>query len=161
MAENSFFNNGILNLDLLLQLQEKPAPFTPGEPLFWDDPHISGQMLANVCRALKPGGYFVLDVTTPQLEDHRKEKTKWYAAGAGFWQPTPHIVLDNSFKYLDQSIYLDQYIIIKSDGARAVYRNWFQDFTPEMIWAELSEAGFDILSLCGDLTSEPYQEGCE
>ena len=23
----------------------KPPPFTPGEPLFWDDPHISAQML--------------------------------------------------------------------------------------------------------------------
>ena len=29
----------------LVELQQKPAPFTPGEPLFWDDPHISGQML--------------------------------------------------------------------------------------------------------------------
>jgi len=29
----------------LLRLQEKPAPFTPGEPLFWNDPHISKQML--------------------------------------------------------------------------------------------------------------------
>ena len=29
----------------LLQLQQKPAPFTPGEALFWDDPHISSQML--------------------------------------------------------------------------------------------------------------------
>ena len=29
----------------LADLQQKPAPFTPGEPLFWDDPHISSQML--------------------------------------------------------------------------------------------------------------------
>lgn len=29
----------------LIQLQQKPAPFTPGEALFWDDPHISSQML--------------------------------------------------------------------------------------------------------------------
>ena len=35
-----------LNLDLLQALQEKPEPFTPGELLFWDDPHISKQMLA-------------------------------------------------------------------------------------------------------------------
>ena len=30
----------------LLNHQKKPEPFTPGEPLFWDDPHISSQMLA-------------------------------------------------------------------------------------------------------------------
>lgn len=29
----------------LIELQKKPDPFTPGEPLFWDDPHISKQML--------------------------------------------------------------------------------------------------------------------
>ncbi len=29
----------------LLDLQQKPVPFTPGEVLFWDDPHISAQML--------------------------------------------------------------------------------------------------------------------
>ena len=30
----------------LASCQVKPVPFTPGEPLFWDDPHISAQMLA-------------------------------------------------------------------------------------------------------------------
>ena len=34
-----------MNLQKLKELQQKPAPFTPGEPLFWDDPHISTQML--------------------------------------------------------------------------------------------------------------------
>ena len=28
-----------------IELQQKPEPFTPGEPLFWADPHISSQML--------------------------------------------------------------------------------------------------------------------
>ena len=32
-------------LPQLFELQQKPAPFTPGEPLFWNDPHISSQML--------------------------------------------------------------------------------------------------------------------
>ena len=30
----------------LIELQEMPAPFTLGESLFWDDPHISSKMLA-------------------------------------------------------------------------------------------------------------------
>lgn len=34
-----------MDIESIKQLQEKPAPFTPGEPLFWDDPHISPQML--------------------------------------------------------------------------------------------------------------------
>ena len=29
----------------LIELQQKPEPFAPGEHLFWNDPHISKQML--------------------------------------------------------------------------------------------------------------------
>lgn len=32
-------------LPQLLQLQQKPVPFESGEPFFWNDPHISAQML--------------------------------------------------------------------------------------------------------------------
>ena len=35
-----------MNLEQINRLQEKPEPFAPGEPLFWDDPHISTQMLS-------------------------------------------------------------------------------------------------------------------
>jgi SAM-dependent methyltransferase len=35
-----------LSLDILQQLSVRPPLFTPGEALFWDDPHISRQMLA-------------------------------------------------------------------------------------------------------------------
>jgi len=35
-----------LDLEALSVLQERPETFTPGEELFWDDPHISAQMLA-------------------------------------------------------------------------------------------------------------------
>ena len=44
---------------------EKPIPFTPGEPLFWDDPHISAQMLkAHLIEA----GYQVNDCGTHGTE---------------------------------------------------------------------------------------------
>ena len=32
-------------LSQLIDLQQKPEPFITGEPLFWNDPHISKQML--------------------------------------------------------------------------------------------------------------------
>lgn len=36
----------MLDLSQLQAYQHKPDPFTPGEALFWDDPHISEQMLS-------------------------------------------------------------------------------------------------------------------
>ncbi len=35
-----------MNILQLTEYLKKPEPFEPGEPLFWDDPHISKQMLA-------------------------------------------------------------------------------------------------------------------
>ena len=48
MVENQglIVNGDKLNLVRLQQLQQRPEPFTPGAPLFWDDPHISKGMLA-------------------------------------------------------------------------------------------------------------------
>ena len=260
----------------LLQLQHRPAPFTPGEALFWDDPHISSQMLQahlnpdidaasrkplridrsvkwltetlglrsgdsvldlgcgpglyasrfaraglqvtgvdysrrsieyatnharenqldihyryqnylelndenqyeaafliygdycplnpeqrstllrNVHRALKPGGWFVLDVTTRECRKKHGVKNSWYASESGFWKPGPHLVLEAGFDYPEQSIWLDQYTVIEADGNVSVYRNWFQDYTPEAVTAELSQAGFAVKGLWGDLSGTPY-----
>lgn len=260
----------------LIELQEKPAPFTPGEPLFWNDPHISKQMLEahlnpnvdaasrrpetidrivqwliqtlglkpgdslldlgcgpglyasrfarlgfqvtgvdysrrsidyaskyakenhldiayryenylelqdenlydavfliygdlcplspgqratllkNIVRALKPKGTFVLDVTTRECRKKYGNKNRWYAAESGFWKPGPHLVLEEGFDYPEQSLWLDQYTVIESDEKISVYRNWFQDYTPDTITAELAQAGFIVESICGDLTGQPY-----
>lgn len=265
----------------LIELQQKPAPFTPGEPLFWDDPHISSQMLAvhldsnieaasrktetidrsvqwltetlglktsaslldlgcgpglyasrfardgfhvtgvdyshrsieyatkyasenalnityryqnyleltdencydaafliygdfcplspeqrkqllkNISHALKPDGKFVLDVST---RTHRKKygnKNHWYAAPTGFWKPGPHLVLEEGFDYPEQSIWLDQYTVIEADEKITVYRNWFQDYTPEAITEELSQSGFATDSFWSDLTGTPYTPASE
>jgi SAM-dependent methyltransferase len=273
------FNFGYLNLDKLLRLQQKPEPFTPGEPLFWNDPHISKQMLAahlsqntdlasrrqetidatvrwlvdylklkigqtvldlgcgpglyatrlaqqglqltgvdysqtsieyatraademglpityryqdyltitdtaqydlalliygdycplnpeqrsqllqNVLRALKPGGYFVLDVTTRAGRAKWEQKNCWYVVESGFWKPGPHLVLEEGFDYPEQDIYLDQSIVIEADGRLTVYRNWFQDFDRDSITRELTRAGLRVDSLWNDLLGTPFSEG--
>ncbi len=268
-----------LNLELLQALQEKPAPFTPGEPLFWDDPHISKGMLAthldptidlasrrpetidrtvawivetlglepgdsvldlgcgpglytqrfarrglrvsgvdysrrsieyagqqaaeqgqdihyryqdyltlddpelykavflifgdfcplspekrsrllrNVRRALLPGGRFVLDVTTRAGRMQWKGEKRWYVAESGFWKPGRHLVLEEDFDYPEQAIYLNQFTVIEADGKVSVYRNWFQDYDPASITAELEAGGFTVEGIWGDLTGTPYEEG--
>ena len=273
-----FFNFGYLNLDKLIRLQQKPAPFTPGEPLFWNDPHIAKQMLSahlsqstdsasrksetieasvrwllsyldlkigqtildlgcgpglyasrltqhglsvtgvdysqnsidyanksardqgleityryqdyltltdtreydlvlliygdycplnpeqrsqllqNVKRALKPGGYFVLDVSTREVRRKLGQKNGWYVVESGFWKPGPHLVLDQGFDYPDQSLYLDQSIVITAGGELSVYRNWFQDFDQASISSEILRAGLRVESLWNDLQGTPFSE---
>ncbi len=277
----TIFKNGNLDISSLIALQQKPAPFTPGEPLFWDDPHISSEMLkvhldpevdlasrrpviidatiewivrevdleegnsvldlgcgpglytsrlaergmrvtgvdysrrsiayardyaekngldityryenyldladagqydlvmlifgdycplnpeqrrtllANVRRALKPGGRFVLDVSTRPLRMKHGAKNQWYAVKRGFWRPGPHLVLETGFDYPEQLIYCNQMIVIEEGGGLTVYRNWFQDYTPETIEAELSVDGFNVVGLWGDLMGTPWTEDSE
>lgn len=270
-----------MNLVLIRQLQEKPDPFTPGEPLFWDDTHISAQMLkwhlnpendvasrrpetiqrsvdwlvamlglqaggtvldlgcgpglytarlaekglqvtgvdysrrsieyasqyasehhldihyryqdyltlfdetqydaalliygdlcplspaqrktllANVRRALKPRGHFVLDVTTRAHRLKHGSRNGWYAAGQGFWKQGPHLALEEGFDYPEQSIFLDQVIVIEENGKVSVYRNWFQDFSRETITGELEQAGFVVKSVWNDLLGTPFTKNTE
>jgi SAM-dependent methyltransferase len=282
MTTNNFILNPLtLNLAALQELRQPPAPFTPGEPLFWDDPHISAQMLTihldnesdaasrrfetidhsvdwiittlglqpgdavldlgcgpglyaarlagkglrvtgvdysrrsiayandyarqhgleityryqnyleitdenqydaallifgdfcplspgqralllhNVRRALKPGGGFVLDVSTRECRKKHSNRNGWRALANGFWNPGPHLLLEDGFDYPAQSIWLDQSVVIEENGKILVYRNWFQDYTPETITAELIAGGFTFESLWGDLIGTPYEPGSE
>ena len=270
-----------MKTEAIKQLQEKPAPFTPGEALFWDDPHISAQMLkwhldpnndvasrrpetiqrsvdwlittlglhtghhildlgcgpglyaarlaekglrvtgvdysrssieyatryaaehrldicyryqnyltltdenqyeaalliygdlcplspdqrktllSNVHRALKPGGHFVLDVTTRAHRRKYGNRNGWYAAETGFWKPGPHLVLEDGFDYPEQSIFLDQAIVIEESEKISVYRNWFQDYDRATIIAELEQAGFAVQSIWNNLLGTPFTDDTE
>ena len=124
-------------------------------------PEQRSTLLKNTHRALKPNGYFVLDVTT---REHRKRfgnKNGWYAAETGFWKPGSHLVLEEGFDYPEQSIWLDQYTTIEADGKVSVYRNWFQDYTPETIREELQQGDFKVKSLWNDLMGTPITSGTE
>lgn len=123
-------------------------------------PEQRAKLLANIRSALKPGGWFILDVTTPRLRQKYGLQNGWYAAEQGFWKPGPHLVLEQGFAYPDD-LFLDQYIVIESDGKISVYHNWFQEYSPDTIRSELETGGFEIVSLWGDLTGTPYTPDSE
>ncbi|HHW11150.1 MAG TPA: class I SAM-dependent methyltransferase [Firmicutes bacterium] len=115
------------------------------------------RLLKTVRSSLTDGGRFVLDVTTSECRKRKSEAKRWYAAGPGFWSDKPHIVLEQEFCYPDELVCCDQYIVVDQDGQVRVFRNWFQDFTPEAISRELEEGGFRLLGLYSDLLGTPYQ----
>lgn len=119
-------------------------------------PPQRSHLLANVHRALKPGGHFVLDVTTPVLRKREGLQNGWYAHPTGFWKPGPHLVLEQGFAYEDD-LFLDQYIVVEQTGKISVYRNWFQDYTAASIRAELEANRFSVESLWSDLTGTPLE----
>jgi SAM-dependent methyltransferase len=118
-------------------------------------PEQRSRLLRNVHRALRPHGKFVLDVTTRELRKKYSNRNAWQALETGFWKPGPHLVLEEGFDYPEQSIWLDQFTTIEADGKVSIYRNWFQDYSPETIRAELKQNLFIVDGLWGDLTGSP------
>ncbi len=120
------------------------------------NPEQRSRLLQNISRALKPNGKFVLDVTTRECRKLHGIRNSWRALETGFWKPGPHLLLEEGFDYPEQSLWLDQYTVIEAGGKISVYRNWFQDYTPETICAELEQGGFAVVSLGADLMGTPY-----
>jgi len=124
-------------------------------------PEQRAQLLHNIHQALRPGGHFVLDVSTRQHRQRYGQHTSWQALQSGFWRPGPHLVLTQGFDYPEQSLYLDQYIVIEEAGATALYRNWYQDYNVERITQELSAHGFRVQGLWNDLRGTPLSDDGE
>ncbi len=103
----------------------------------------------------------VLVFTTRECRRKYGNRNRWYAAQSGFWKPGHHLVLEEGFDYPEDLIWLDQFTVIEADGKVTVYRNWFQDYTPETITAELSQGGFVVESLYSDLLGTPYMPNTE
>jgi SAM-dependent methyltransferase len=118
-------------------------------------------LLAAISTALKADGRFALDVTTPRRHTATGDLNHWQAYDAGFWRPTPHLVLTQGFAYPDRAIFLEQYVVIDTDTTVTVYRNWFQDYTVATITEALERHGFAIDGVGSDLTGRPADPDAE
>jgi SAM-dependent methyltransferase len=126
-------------------------------------PETQLDLLRRIHRALKPGGQFVLDVSTRQHRAlHGGAKHGWYVSdGPGFWCAEPHLVLEHGFDYPEHDTWLNQYIVIRADGSAKVYRNWFLDYAPQTIRPVLEAAGFAVRGYWNDLAGTPYTPDTE
>ena len=112
-------------------------------------------LLAKMRKMLNPGGHIVLDVAGMGLLNGRQEVTLIEnRLMGGFWAEGEYVGIQKSFVYEDLSMALDRYVIVEPKETWQVY-NWFQHFTPESIKDELQAAGFDVLTMSGDLTGAP------
>ncbi len=111
-------------------------------------------LLGRMRGMLNPEGRIVIDVAG-MGQFNRKDETTLIEDRlmGGFWSAGEYVGIQKSFKYQEQNLSLDRYIIIEPNETWQVY-NWFQHYTPKSIAAELQEAGFDITEMVGDLTGE-------
>jgi len=153
----TYFCKDYLQLDFSNQFDLALLIFGDYCPL---SPQDRSKLLQAVHTALKPGGHFILDVSTPLLRKAAGLKNAWHTSRGGFWQEGWHLILEQGHSY-ENDVFLDQYIVIDEDGQVRRFHNWFQDFTPDTIKEELSKGRFDVISIWSDLAGSPYSTESE
>ncbi len=115
-------------------------------------------LLSNIHAALKPGGYFALDIHS--LHDFaRKQQSAapyWEAAESGFFRPHPHVTLSKTYFYPELSVSCDMHAVM--DSELTVYRVWQTYFSPETIREEFKQGGFAMKAVWGNLKGDPLED---
>lgn len=113
-------------------------------------------MLTKFHAMLEPGGAVLFDAYSLSAFAEQGE-TAVYGANLqhGFWSPNQYYGFLNTFKYEDEKVVLDKYVIVEPDRTRTIY-NWLQYFSLEALERELAGCGLAIERLYADVAGSPY-----
>lgn len=117
-------------------------------------PRNRSVLLANIKRALKPNGIFILDVFTDRQYDNFVESKSIEYVENGFWNASPHICIQNNYIYADSKTYLEQYLIVTDTDCHC-YNIWNKAFSKAAIGKELENAGFTGFQFYGNICGKP------
>jgi SAM-dependent methyltransferase len=134
--------------DLALQIYGEVCALSP--------PELT-RFMEKVHEALRPGGLFIFDVATKKAGAHLSGRS-WQAHEAGFWRPSPHLVLEYGADYEEGMLHLDQYAILDAEGAVDICRIWTRCYTKQSVAKMVEGHGFEVVSLHGDLCGAPLKD---
>lgn len=125
------------------------------------NPQQRSQLYTKFKSLLAQSGSISLDVYTAtrfaaQGESLSLEKN----AMNGFWSDCDYWCIQSSFKYENEKVTLDKYVISQEDKEWTVL-NWLQHFTLEDLNKELDAHGLEIKRAYSDLKGSPLVDGDE
>ncbi|MEO1656703.1 MAG: class I SAM-dependent methyltransferase [Pseudomonadota bacterium] len=116
-------------------------------------------LLQKFHRSLKDDGAILLDVYSVAAYAEREEAVSFEKNQLNqFWSPDDYYCFLHTYKYDEELVVLDKYTIFPESGGEETVYNWLQYFDPDSLSAELSEAGFAVTELYGDVSGAPYSE---
>jgi 2-polyprenyl-3-methyl-5-hydroxy-6-metoxy-1,4-benzoquinol methylase len=116
-------------------------------------PSERDQLLANINKALKPGGILIFDVLNDKNLESKVSPKNWEAADKGFWREGPYLALSESFLYKEQKVILSQHVVVEESNTD-VYRFWTHFFSQADLLEILSPYDFTDLGFHEDVLPE-------
>lgn len=98
-------------------------------------------LLANIKKALKPGGLLIYDVLNDNNMESKVSPKSWEVSETGFWRKSPYLALSESYFYMDKKVILNQHIVVE-DSRTEVYRFWTHFFSHDDLLEILSPYDF-------------------
>ena len=105
-------------------------------------PEERERLLANVRRALKPGGRFLFDVLNENFPATASGNRNWEAVEKGFWREGAYLAISDSFYFENERVTLNQHVVIDESETVEVYRFWFHTFSNADLEGLLSAHNF-------------------
>jgi SAM-dependent methyltransferase len=119
-------------------------------------PAQRGRLLRRVAELLKPGGRFLFDVYSLAYFETWDEMAAYgERLMDGFWSAEPYFGFQNTFKYDDEKVVLERYLIVERER-QTEYFNWFQHYSLESLSTEVESAGLIVEDVHGDVAGEPF-----
>lgn len=115
------------------------------------------KLLRKIHKALKPNGLLIFDVFTQLQYSGKTERKSWEYADEGFFSPEPHICLNSLYTYEEQTTFCNQYIVITEKDVKCI-NIWEHTFTKNELLQNLSDAGFIVKGLYGNIAGNDYCE---
>ena len=108
-------------------------------------------LLRRVRRALKLGGRFFTDVTTPSAHPGHDIKRHFSFESSGLWSDEPYLELYEAHPVGPDGLRWERYVIIEGPTGKArVYTTWSQEYTRETVQELLEGAGLAVRALYDD-----------
>lgn len=111
------------------------------------------QLLANIRRALKPGGILIFDVLNDKNLEGKVSPKSWEISEKGFWRESPYLALSESLLYKKEKVILSQHIIVEENKSD-VYRFWTHFFSHENLIKILQPFDFTDIGFYEDVLPE-------
>lgn len=109
-------------------------------------PETRKKVLANVYRALKPGGVFCFDFLNDSYPISEVGNRGWEICNGGFWKKDPYLILQEKHYYTEQNVCLSQHLVTDDKGEMSIYRFWTHAFKHDQVKDLVGNHGFTDFS---------------